>query len=129
MLLLAGVDGDGNPMSTSTFSSPFPSSCELEISGPSLLGTGVIFWAMVFFRPAFLIRPFGVDFWSPLLAATPLAFGVPFVVAELVVLAAFEKNPRIVDWFLLDEALELCFFKAGGGRAGVEVGWFVFAMI
>jgi hypothetical protein len=60
------------------------------------------------------VRPLGV----PLTDALPLAFGVAFTV-EVALLGVLEKNPKIEAWFLFDEALELCFFNEGGGRAGV----------
>lgn len=69
-----------------------------------------------------MLLGFGVDFAllaEPLGCKTPLgepveAFGVG------VVAGFFEKNPRIDAWFLFDPMLEFCFFKVGGGRAGVD---------
>jgi hypothetical protein len=60
------------------------------------------------------------SFGLPLLDAdSPLAFsplaGAVWVLFE----AAFEKNPRMELWFLIEAALEFCFFEEEGCRTGV----------
>ncbi len=52
-------------------------------------------------------------------ADSPFAFGTITRSACRVAGEALEKNPRIERWFLLDDALEFCFFNVGG-RAGVS---------
>src|SRR4051794_38944786 len=88
-ILLAGVDGDGRPVSSTSGIPPFRFSWELEGSIASLLGTGVKLLAMFFLNAGFLtgtadlgkaLTPLASD-WG---FQTPVdAVGVPF--------GAFEK--------------------------------------
>jgi hypothetical protein len=110
--LLAGVVGDGSPVSsTSCGIPPFSFSCELEGPIASLLGTGVTLPVVVFLNDGFLTETFGLaKELTPLgsllaFQLPPVEFGVP--------LGALEKKLRI-DPFLVDPALEACFFREGG---------------
>jgi hypothetical protein len=116
--ILAGVAGDGKPLSsTSSGIPPFSFSCELDGPIASLLGTGVMFLTAVFLKAGFLtgtlgfaiaLRPLGSDL---VVQVPPDELGVPLV-------GAFEKKLRI-DPFL-EPALDVCFFNVdGGARAGV----------
>jgi hypothetical protein len=79
-----------------------------------------MFWPLALVKVDFFDEADG-SFALPLLVAdSPLAFWTTVEPACGVVGAAFEKNPRIDRWFLLDAALEFCFFRDGGGRAGVS---------
>lgn len=82
-----------------------------------LLWTGFLNWGLFT-----VLLGFGVDF---ALLAEPLGCKIPLgEPVELfgvgVVAGFFEKNPRIDAWLLFDPMLEFCFFKVGGGRAGVD---------
>jgi len=117
---------------------PLFSSCELGSSGASLLGTGVAFRAVAFFKNDFFIEAGGLG------VAAAFAFEVDAsasVAGLLSVLASFfstgsplvgvfEKKPRMELWFLLEATLLPCFFPAGVGLDGVVVSdLFVFAMM
>ena len=96
----------------------------------SLLGKGVMFWPFALAKVDFFDEADG-SFALPLLVVdSPLAFGTTVGLACEAVGAAFEKNPRMDCWFLLDAALEFCFLSDGGGRAGVSaIAPSVFAML
>jgi len=118
--LLAGVVGDGRPVSTSSGTPPFSFSWELEGPIASLLGTGVMLLDAVFLKAGFfrgtlgfaiILTPLG----SELEFQTPVdAFGVP--------LGAFEKKLRI-DPFL-DPEVEVCFFNDGGAGVALDLSAF-----
>jgi hypothetical protein len=118
-ILLAGIDGDGRPVfSTSSGIPPFSFSCELDGPMASLLGTGVTILTAVFLNAGFLTGTAG---FAMALAAfeVSLAFRTPFDELDVVFEGAFEKKlwiDRCPDW---DPALEFCFFREGGGFAGV----------
>jgi len=89
-----------------------------------------MFWPLALTKVDFLDEADG-SFALPLLVAdSPLAFWATVELACEAVGVAFEKKPRMDCWFLLDAALELCFFTDGGGRAGVAaIISSVFAML
>ena len=81
---LAGVEGDGSPVSsTSSGIPPFAFSCELSGPGASLVGIGVIVLETVFLKAGFFGRvpSFAIELTVPFTVKTPLdefdEFGVP----------------------------------------------------
>ena len=82
--LLAGVEGDGSPVSTSSGTPPFAFSCELSGPGASLLGAGVMLFETVFLKAGFLGGRvgFGIELAVSLAFNTPaevlVDFDVPF---------------------------------------------------
>jgi hypothetical protein len=127
---LAGVDGDGRPVFTTSSGIP-PFSFSWELDGPiaSLLGTGVKFFTAVFLKAGFLTGTVG--FAMALTAfEVSLAFKIPLEELGVVFEGAFEKKPRIDRCPDCGPALELCFFREGEGFAGVAVdSSLVFAMM
>jgi hypothetical protein len=119
--LLAGVDGDGRPVSsTSSGIPPFSFSCELEGPIASLLGTGVRFLTAVFLKAGFLTGTAG--FAIALTAFdVSLALRTPLVELGVVLEGAFEKKLWMDRWPDCGPELELCFFREGGAFAGVAV--------
>lgn len=111
------------------------STCELGVSGASLLGTGVTFCALVFFTNDFFPAVLGValGLGAPFVFAAEASVsvvGLPsvwlcfFSTGSPLVVGVLEKNPNIELWFLLEEAALPCFFSAAVGREGVVVSVF-----
>lgn len=109
----------------STSDMPFaPSSCELGISGASLLGAGVMFVATDFLTTdLILLLKELLEAWVPLLFSEELTVDWEPLGGPL------EKKPRMDDCLLLEPALEFCFLREGGGRAGVASPAWTLAMV
>lgn len=127
--LLAGVEGDGKAVSsTSSGIPPFSFSCELDGPMASLLGTGVMLLTTDFRNAGFFTG--GVGFVMALAAfEVSLAFKPPLEgVGVGVLLAAFLPKKLWIVRCPDDggPALEFCFCKDGGARAGVAEPSFAF---
>lgn len=120
-MFLAGVDGDGRPVSsTSSGIPPFSFSWELEGPIASLLGTGVKFLTALFLKAGFFTATVG--FTMALTAfEVSLAFKIPLDVLGVPFEGAFEKKLCIDRCPDCGPELELCFFSEGGGFAGVAL--------
>ena len=117
--------GDGNPVSsTSSGIPPFSFSCELDGPIASLLGTGVMLLTADLRNAGFLTGSAGFTmaltaFEGSLAFKTPVD-GVGVGVGVGVLLAAFlPKKLWIVRCPEEGPALEFCFCKDAGARAGV----------
>ena len=81
---LAGVVGDGRPLSTTSCGiPPFSFSCELEGPGASLLGTGVMFLMALFLKAGFLTGRAGFAM-ELLFADVSFDFRIPLAAVEVV---------------------------------------------
>jgi len=124
--LLAGVVGEGRPLSTSSGIPPFSFSWELDGPAASLLGTGVMLLMEAFLKAGFLGGSAG--FAIALVALFAFSFRAPLEELGVPFAGAFVKKLAI-DRCVDCEPLEFCFFNVGVDFGVASVASLLFPIV